>query len=75
MPRPLPVRSVAPDRAAEGGTEVTAKTARTTELDLFRLYLAVMGVSRERVRQVELGALAALRRPEVRARLEDLVAA
>jgi RNA polymerase primary sigma factor len=36
---------------------------------------AVMGVSRERVRQVELGALAALRRPEVRARLGDPVAA
>jgi RNA polymerase primary sigma factor len=36
---------------------------------------AVMGVSRERVRQVERGALAALRRPEIRARLEDLAAA
>jgi RNA polymerase primary sigma factor len=36
---------------------------------------AVMGVSRERVRQVEHGALAALRRPEIRARLEDLAAA
>jgi RNA polymerase primary sigma factor len=36
---------------------------------------AVMGVSRERVRQVELGALAALRRPEVRARLEEPAAA
>jgi RNA polymerase sigma factor (sigma-70 family) len=36
---------------------------------------AVLGVSRERTRQVELGALAALRRPEIRARLVDLVAA
>ena len=36
---------------------------------------AVMGFSRERARQVERGALAALRRPEIRARLEDLVAA
>jgi RNA polymerase primary sigma factor len=36
---------------------------------------AVMGVSRERARQMERRALAALRRPEVRARLEDLVAA
>ncbi|HZA84677.1 MAG TPA: sigma-70 family RNA polymerase sigma factor, partial [Actinomycetes bacterium] len=36
---------------------------------------AVMGVSRERIRQVERGALAALRRPEIRARLEDLAAA
>jgi DNA-directed RNA polymerase sigma subunit (sigma70/sigma32) len=36
---------------------------------------AVMGVSRERVRQVERGALAALHRPEIRARLEDLVTA
>jgi RNA polymerase sigma factor (sigma-70 family) len=35
---------------------------------------AVMGVSRERVRQVERAALAALRRPEVRARLGDLAA-
>jgi len=35
----------------------------------------VMGVSRERVRQVERGALAALHRPEIRARLEDLVTA
>ena len=36
---------------------------------------AVMGVSRERARQMERRALAALRSPEVRARLEDLVAA
>jgi RNA polymerase sigma factor (sigma-70 family) len=36
---------------------------------------AVMGVSRERARQVERGALAALRSPEIRARLEDLAAA
>ena len=36
---------------------------------------AVLGVSRERARQVERGALAALRRPEIRARLEDLAAA
>ena len=36
---------------------------------------ALLGVSRERVRQIERRALAALRRPEVRARLEDLVAA
>jgi RNA polymerase primary sigma factor len=36
---------------------------------------AVIGVSRERARQIELGALAALRRPELRARLEGLVAA
>jgi RNA polymerase primary sigma factor len=35
---------------------------------------AVMGFSRERARQVERNALAALRSPEVRARLEDLVA-
>jgi RNA polymerase primary sigma factor len=35
---------------------------------------AVMGVSRERARQVELGALAALRRPEVRASLQDFAA-
>jgi RNA polymerase sigma factor (sigma-70 family) len=33
---------------------------------------AVMGFSRERARQVERDALAALRRPEIRARLEDL---
>jgi RNA polymerase primary sigma factor len=33
---------------------------------------AVMGFSRERARQVERDALAALRRPEVRARLHDL---
>jgi DNA-directed RNA polymerase sigma subunit (sigma70/sigma32) len=31
-----------------------------------------MGFSRERARQVERDALAALRSPEVRARLEDL---
>jgi RNA polymerase primary sigma factor len=36
---------------------------------------AVMGFSRERARRVERGALAALRSPEIRARLEDLVAA
>jgi RNA polymerase primary sigma factor len=36
---------------------------------------AVIGVSRERVRQMECDALAALRRPEIRARLEDLLAA
>jgi RNA polymerase sigma factor (sigma-70 family) len=36
---------------------------------------AVMGVSRERARQMEVRALAALRRPEIRARLEDLAAA
>jgi RNA polymerase primary sigma factor len=36
---------------------------------------AVMGFSRERARQVERSALAALRRPDIRARLEDLVAA
>jgi RNA polymerase primary sigma factor len=36
---------------------------------------AVIGVSRERARQIELGALAALRRPELRALLEGLVAA
>jgi RNA polymerase primary sigma factor len=36
---------------------------------------AVMGISRERARQMERRALAALRRPEVRARLEDLAAA
>jgi RNA polymerase primary sigma factor len=36
---------------------------------------AVIGVSRERVRQIERDALAALRRPEIRARLEDLLAA
>jgi RNA polymerase primary sigma factor len=35
----------------------------------------VMGVSRERARQLERAALAALRRPEVRARLGDLAAA
>jgi RNA polymerase sigma factor (sigma-70 family) len=35
----------------------------------------VMGVSRERVRQVEMNALAAMRRPEIRARLVDLTAA
>jgi RNA polymerase primary sigma factor len=33
---------------------------------------AVMGFSRERARQVERDALAALRRPEIRARLADL---
>jgi RNA polymerase primary sigma factor len=33
---------------------------------------AVMGFSRERARQVERDALATLRRPEIRARLEDL---
>jgi RNA polymerase primary sigma factor len=33
---------------------------------------AVMGFSRERARQVERDALAALRRPEIRARLNDL---
>ena len=33
---------------------------------------AVMGFSRERARQVERDALAALRRPEFRARLHDL---
>jgi len=36
---------------------------------------AVMGVSRERARQMEVRALATLRRPEIRARLEDLAAA
>jgi RNA polymerase primary sigma factor len=36
---------------------------------------AVIGVSRERARQIERGALTALRRPELRARLGDLVAA
>jgi RNA polymerase primary sigma factor len=36
---------------------------------------AVLGVSRERARQMEVRALATLRRPEVRARLVDLVAA
>ena len=36
---------------------------------------AVMGFSRERARQVENAALAVLRSPEFRARLEDLVAA
>ena len=36
---------------------------------------AVMRCSRERARQLERGALAALRRPETRARLEDLVPA
>jgi RNA polymerase primary sigma factor len=36
---------------------------------------SVMGFSRERARQVERDALAALRSPEIRARLEDLVAA
>jgi RNA polymerase primary sigma factor len=35
----------------------------------------VLGFSRERARQVERDALAALRSPEIRARLEDLVAA
>jgi RNA polymerase primary sigma factor len=35
----------------------------------------VMGFSRERARQVERDALAALRSPEIRARLEDFVAA
>jgi RNA polymerase primary sigma factor len=34
---------------------------------------AVMGFSRERARQVERSALAALRRPQIRASLEDLV--
>ena len=33
---------------------------------------AVMGISRERARQLERATLAALRRPEIRARLEDL---
>jgi DNA-directed RNA polymerase sigma subunit (sigma70/sigma32) len=33
---------------------------------------AVMGFSRERARQVERDALAALRSPEIRARLTDL---
>jgi DNA-directed RNA polymerase sigma subunit (sigma70/sigma32) len=33
---------------------------------------AVMGFSRERARQLERAALVALRRPEIRARLEDL---
>ena len=33
---------------------------------------AVMGFSRERARQVERDALASLRSPEIRARLEDL---
>jgi hypothetical protein len=32
----------------------------------------VMGFSRERARQVERDALASLRSPEIRARLEDL---
>ena len=36
---------------------------------------AVMGCSRERARQLERDALASLRSPEIRARLEDLVAA
>jgi RNA polymerase primary sigma factor len=36
---------------------------------------AVMGFSRERARQVERSALTALRRPEIRTRLEDLVQA
>jgi RNA polymerase primary sigma factor len=36
---------------------------------------AQLGVSRERARQIERSALAALRRPEIRARLEDLAAA
>jgi RNA polymerase primary sigma factor len=36
---------------------------------------AVMGFSRERARQVENAALACLRSPEIRARLEDLLAA
>ncbi len=36
---------------------------------------AIMGFSRERARQVERDALASLRSPEIRARLEDLVAA
>jgi RNA polymerase sigma factor (sigma-70 family) len=35
---------------------------------------AVLGVSRERARQLEVRALATLRRPEIRARLEDLAA-
>jgi RNA polymerase primary sigma factor len=35
---------------------------------------AVLGVSRERARQLERGALAKLRNPEIRVRLEDLVA-
>jgi RNA polymerase primary sigma factor len=35
---------------------------------------AVLGVSRERARQMEVRALATLRRPEIRARLEDLAA-
>jgi RNA polymerase sigma factor (sigma-70 family) len=34
----------------------------------------ILGFSRERARQLENGALAALRRPEIRARLEDLAA-
>jgi RNA polymerase primary sigma factor len=33
---------------------------------------AVMGISRERARQLERATLAALRSPEIRARLEDL---
>jgi RNA polymerase primary sigma factor len=33
---------------------------------------AAMGFSRERARQLERATLAALRRPEIRARLEDL---
>jgi RNA polymerase primary sigma factor len=33
---------------------------------------AVMGISRERARQLERATLAALRQPEIRARLEDL---
>jgi RNA polymerase primary sigma factor len=36
---------------------------------------ARLGVSRERARQIERSALAALRHPEIRARLEDLLAA
>jgi RNA polymerase primary sigma factor len=35
---------------------------------------AVLSVSRERARQLEVRALATLRRPEIRARLEDLAA-
>jgi RNA polymerase primary sigma factor len=36
---------------------------------------AIMGFSRERARKIERGALTALRQPETRARLEDLVPA